>query len=121
MKKLPKKPIQKLRTEEEKSSFLRHFPLLLHLQSGLRFLWMPEMTGTYAYLASHPQRLPRMVAGLNLDMVGADQDAVGSVSLIDAPPEALASFTPDLLERLRAEFTQETTSFGGHGGYALFR
>lgn len=87
----------------------------------LRFLWMPEMTGTYAYLASHPQRLPRMVAGLNLDMVGADQDAVGSVSLIDSPPEALASFTPDLLERLRAEFTQETTSFGGHGGYALFR
>ena len=87
----------------------------------LRFLWMPEMTGTYAYLASHPQRLPHMVAGLNLDMVGADQDAVGSVSLIDTPPEAMASFTLDLLGRLRSEFTQETTSFGGHSSYALFR
>ncbi len=87
----------------------------------LRFLWMPEMTGTYAYLAANAARLPRMVAGLNLDMVGADQDAVGAVSLIDAPPEAMPSFTLDLLERLRQEFTHDTSSFSQQGSYALFR
>src|SRR3954453_4019350 len=44
---------------------------------GIRFLWMPEMTGTYAYLATHEADLPRIVAGLNLDMVGEDQDQLG--------------------------------------------
>ena len=87
----------------------------------LRFLWLPEMTGTYAYLATHEDRLPHMVAGLNLDMVGADQEAVGSVMLIDTPPEAMPSFTPDLLERLREEFTRDQQSFSAQGGYALFR
>ena len=67
---------------------------------GIRFLWMPEMTGTFAYLSTFEDRLPRMIAGVNLDMVGQDQDRCHSTFNIEQPPEAMASFAPVLLARL---------------------
>jgi hypothetical protein len=90
-------------------------------QRGIRFLWVPEMTGTYAYLASHEGEIERMVAGLNLDMVGQNQELCGSSFLIECPPQALPSFAPYLLERLREELLGESSAFGGTGNYALFR
>jgi aminopeptidase YwaD len=89
----------------------------------LRFLWMPEMTGTYAYLnhyASHDS-LSRMIAGLNLDMVGEDQERCGSAMLIDSPPEASASFAVDLLEHIREELFDGAKSFSKRGQIPLFR
>jgi len=88
---------------------------------SLRFLWVPEMTGTYAYLASHEDRIPHIVAGLNLDMVGQDQALCGSSFLVECPPQALATFAGPLLARLREEFFDEGRAWGGTGGYALFR
>jgi hypothetical protein len=89
----------------------------------VRFLWIPEMTGTYAYLASHTgaDTLPHMVAGLNLDMVGEDQEQCDSVMLIDCPPETSASFAVDLLERIREELFDESKSFSQRGRFPLFR
>lgn len=89
----------------------------------IRFLWMPEMTGTYAYLSTQVGEagFSRMVAGLNLDMVGEDQDQCKSVMLIDSPPEATASFTVDLLERIREELFDDVKSFSQRGQLALFR
>ncbi|HIQ06197.1 MAG TPA: DUF4910 domain-containing protein, partial [Anaerolineae bacterium] len=68
---------------------------------GLRFLWVPEMSGTYAWLSNHEDHIPHLVAGINLDMVGQDQAQTGSVWTLERPPEAMASFAPDLLERIR--------------------
>lgn len=90
-------------------------------QRTLTFLWMPEMTGTYAWLAAHPESILTFVAGINLDMVGERQETTGSVMLIERPPEAMASFAPDLLERLREEMFGEQTSLGNSDAYALFR
>lgn len=87
----------------------------------LTFLWVPEMTGTYAWLAVHEDRLPGIVAGLNLDMVGERQETTGSVLVLERPPEAMASFAPDLLEHLRDELIHEQKSLGGVVDYALFR
>jgi aminopeptidase YwaD len=89
----------------------------------VRFLWMPEMTGSYAYLASHASTdaPPHMVAGLNLDMVGEDQEQCGSVMLIDCPPETNASFAVDLLECIREELFDESKSFSQRGRFSLFR
>ena len=89
----------------------------------LRFLWVPEMTGTYAYLAQRDEQatLSRIAAGLNLDMVGQDQEQCGSVMLIDSPPEACASFSVDLLERIREELFDESKSFSQRGRFPLFR
>jgi len=94
---------------------------LPRLQRGIRFLWVPEITGTYAYLAGHEDDIPRMVAGVNLDMVGQDQTQTGSSFLIERPPEAMSSFAPDLLERLREELFDDAPSHTGLGGYPLFR
>jgi len=87
----------------------------------IRFLWVPEMTGTFAYLSAHEDRIPRMVAGLNLDMVGQDQEQCGSVLLFERTPDALPSFTGALLARLRESLLPEVKPFGGTKGYPLFR
>lgn len=88
---------------------------------GIRFLLVPEMTGTYAYLATHPEHLGKMLAAINLDMVGQDQDLCGSVFLLEELPHAMPSFVNDLAARIREELTNEAKTWGGAGGYALFR
>lgn len=88
---------------------------------GIRFLWIPEMTGSYAYLAAHEDQLARTIAGLNLDMVGEDQAQCGSSWLLIRPSDALPSFTPDLLEALREGFFGDAHTFSGQGEFPLFR
>ena len=90
-------------------------------QRGLRFLWVPEMSGTYAYLSEHEAELPNWIAGLNLDMVGADQRQIDCIFMLERPPEALASFAPDLLERLREELFDDVTDLASNRRYPLFR
>ena len=90
-------------------------------ERSVRFLWVPEMSGTYAYLATHEGELARMVAGINLDMVGQNQAMCGSVFLIERPPEALASFAGDLAEALREEMQEGASSYSGLGSYPLYR
>ena len=36
----------------------------------IRFLWLPEITGSQAYLVRHPEIVQRMHAGVHMDMVG---------------------------------------------------
>ena len=36
----------------------------------IRFLWVPEIAGSQAWLARHPELVPRIVAGIHMDMVG---------------------------------------------------
>ncbi|MGQ9598009.1 MAG: DUF4910 domain-containing protein [Anaerolineae bacterium] len=100
---------------------------LLPPTRAIRFLWVPEMTGTFAYLTSREAELDRMIAGINLDMVGEDQEQTGSAWLIERPPEAAASFAPDLLARLRDELPglkgmpDVSSSYTGVAEYLLYR
>jgi hypothetical protein len=93
----------------------------------IRFLWMPEMTGTMAYLSGREAELGQMLAGLNLDMVGEDQDQTGSSWLIERPPDAAASFAPELLAWLRdllsglKGWPGISRSHTGIGGFPLYR
>jgi len=93
----------------------------------IRFLWLPEINGMVAYLAEHEEDFDRMVAGLNLDMVGEDQEQTGSSWLLERPPDAAASFAPDLLACLRDELpglkgmVDIAPSPTGVGGYPLYR
>jgi len=94
---------------------------LLRPKRSIRLLWVAEMTGTYAYLATHEQEIQHMLAGVNMDMVGEDQEQCGSVFIVERPPAALPSFTADLLERLREEWMGETPNLAGSLSYPLFR
>ncbi len=88
---------------------------------AVRFLWMPELTGTHAWLGTDPGAAARTVAALNLDMVGQDQEACGSTLLIEHPPCFSASFAAGLLRGIRDEALDWVESFSGPGHYGLTR
>jgi len=87
---------------------------------SIRFLFVAEMTGTYAYLASNPDRIPRTLAALNLDMVGGRQDLCLGPLVAEYPPVASDSFVGDLLAAVLDEVAQEVKNFNGTASYALF-
>lgn len=87
----------------------------------IRFLWLPEMTGSYAYLASHESQINKIVAGINLDMVGENQDLCKSIFLVEKPPRALAGFGGDLAEMILRMLTREVTNLAGTASNATFR
>ena len=66
---------------------------------GIRFLWMSEITGTFAYLSTFEDHLPRIITGVNLDMVGQDRPLPQYLQY-RAAAHVMASFAPFLLARL---------------------
>ncbi len=88
---------------------------------SIRFLLVPEMTGTYAWLATNEKSIPRVVAGLNLDMVGENQDKCGSSLLLIGSPGSNPSFAEDLLQTIFEETGREGKGLGGLGSFPLFR
>jgi hypothetical protein len=67
----------------------------------IRALWMPEFTGTYAWLGAEPGRAACTIAALNLDMVGEDQRACASEQLLERAPHFAASFADELAAQVR--------------------
>ena len=63
----------------------------------VRFLWVPEVYGTFAYLVSHPERVRKAVAVINMDMVGENQALCGSTFQATRTPDSVPSFLNDLL------------------------
>lgn len=88
---------------------------------SIRFLLVPEIHGTVAYLASHEKDLPGMVAALNLDMVGETQEVCNSTLLLERTPHAMPSFVNDLAEVIFEKLTHEIGNFSGSTKYATFR
>jgi hypothetical protein len=88
---------------------------------GVRFLWVPELTGTCAWLAGAGGRVTSIAAALNLDMVGEDQEQCGSTFLIERPPSFGGSFAEELLLRIRREATDWVPSYSGPGHFSMAR
>jgi aminopeptidase YwaD len=82
---------------------------------GIRFLLVPEMTGTFAFLSREPAVRRRLLFGLNLDMVGQDQETTGATLCLESPPLAASSFTPYLLEAGVKEAFRRGTNPAGTG------
>ena len=58
---------------------------------SLRFLFTAEYFGTVAYCQRYEKELGNIVAGISLDMVGADQKICGSTLIVDEIPHHLVS------------------------------
>jgi len=87
----------------------------------IRFLLVPEMTGTYAYLATHEKNISKIIAGVNLDMVGHDQDVTKGSLLVEKTPEANPSGVNYLMAKIMKDLAKGGETFDGTGEYALFK
>jgi hypothetical protein len=56
---------------------------------SIRFLWIPEWSGTIQFIHNQPEILKRCRAMINLDMVGADPTKAGSVLKLYRTPFSL--------------------------------
>ncbi|MEW6506053.1 MAG: DUF4910 domain-containing protein, partial [Chloroflexota bacterium] len=63
----------------------------------IRFLWVPETLGTVAYLSTHPELSQHLIAGINLDMVGQNQELCKSTLNLDRTPDSCPSYLNDFV------------------------
>jgi len=87
----------------------------------IRFTLVPEMSGSYAYLAANEADIPSMVAAVNLDMVGEKQCVTGGSFIVERTPEAFPSYVNSVMATVFKEVTGEVKNLGGSSSYALFR
>jgi aminopeptidase-like protein len=87
----------------------------------IRFTLVPEMSGTYSYLVEREEDIPKMVASINLDMVGEDQDQTGSVLVLHKTPDSFPSYINAVSEAIYEETQKEFKSIGGNPWMATFR
>lgn len=66
----------------------------------IRFLWVPENSGSIAFAATHPEIIERTVAGLNLDMVGQYLNDNNSTFFLHCTPHSRPHYINDLLINL---------------------
>lgn len=85
------------------------------LKRGIRALLLPEMTGSFAYLATHDERFRDMVCAFNVDMAGENQTLCGSTFMIESPPDVSRGFTRELAAVILDRVFQGRTSSGGTG------
>jgi hypothetical protein len=88
---------------------------------GIRFLLVPEITGTFAFLSREPKIKRRLLVGLNLDMVGQKQEVTGSTLCIEAPPLAAPSFTPYLLTDIVTRAFRQGMNLSNTGSLTAIR
>jgi aminopeptidase-like protein len=87
----------------------------------IRFIWVPETYGSVAYLSRHEELYSKLVAGINLDMVGQDQEQCKSTLTLDNTPDSLPSYLNDYVFSLIEESVKEFDSQTMFGASSTFR
>lgn len=82
----------------------------------IRLLLIPEFTGTYAFLSENEEKVGRIVAGFNLDMVAGTQDENAGPLIIVDTPDCAHAFSGDLGEAILQALSREC-AFGGDQVY----
>jgi aminopeptidase YwaD len=75
----------------------------------IRFIWVPEMSGSYAYAATHPDTTDKMICGLNLDMVGSYLNRLNSGFNFHCTPNSLPHYINDVVANF-ADFVGTTNT-----------
>jgi len=75
----------------------------------VRFLWVPEMSGSIAYVSRHPEVCEKTIAGINLDMVGEYLNKNNSTFFLHLTPHSRPHFINDLLTNLTEFVTENNT------------
>ncbi len=66
----------------------------------IRFLWVPEISGTRAWLFKHPEVADRLLAAMNFDMTGPDLEKTDTYLRMKMTPDSVPSYLNDLIANL---------------------
>lgn len=66
----------------------------------IRFLWVPEISGSAAYLFKHPELQDTLLGALNFDMTGANPKTTDSYLRMKMTPDSRPSYLNDLVASL---------------------
>src|SRR5574338_1030572 len=84
----------------------------------IHFLWVPEISGTNAWLNAHKDIEKRIIADLNFDMEGLRLSASRSYWVLHRTPDTFPTFLNDVGENLMtwvAEVTRERIRYRANG------
>jgi len=84
----------------------------------IHFLWVPEISGTNAWLTAHKDVEQRLVADLNFDMEGIRLSTSRSYWVLHRTPDTFPSFLNDVAQSLLefvAELNRERVRFRANG------
>jgi len=86
----------------------------------IHFLWVPEISGTNAWLGAHPDIAKRVFADLNFDMEGIRLTQSRSYWILQRTPDTFPSFLNDIGQSMMefvSEVTRERVRYraGGYG------
>ena len=87
----------------------------------IRFFWVPETTGTVAMLYTYPEMRKKLLAGINLDMVGEDQELCKSTLHLTPTPDSLPSYLNDLVQSVLEQSGRELDLMTQSGLLSTFR
>jgi hypothetical protein len=85
----------------------------------IRFLWVPEISGSRAWMFAHPELEDTLLAVLNYDMTGADLEKTDTYLRMKMTPDSVPSYLNDLIANL-LQFVDQTeirTQTGNNGPF----
>lgn len=89
-------------------------------QRTIRMVLVPEVSGTFAYLAKREKSIKNIKAVINLDMIGRRQSGRSGMLGIMGPCDAVPSFIIDLMAYIRRITDSEAPSFNIDGWVTPF-
>jgi len=66
----------------------------------IRFLWVPEISGTREFMYKYPELQDKLMAALNFDMTGADLKTTDAYLRVKSTPYSCSSYLNDLIANL---------------------
>jgi hypothetical protein len=85
----------------------------------IHFLWVPEISGTRAYMFKHPELADTLIAAMNYDMPGSDLKKTDTYLRMKMTPDSVPSYLNDLIANL-LQFVDQTeirTQTGNNGPF----
>ncbi len=82
----------------------------------IRFLWLPEIAGSQAYLIRHPEIEKRLVAGIHMDMVGGLLSTTRATLHISRSAESLPHVVNEIARAFFEEVAAASARYAERGG-----
>lgn len=89
---------------------------LLRPRRTLRFLWLPEIAGSQAWLVRHPEIARRLVAGIHMDMVGGLLSTTHGTFHLSRTAETLPHVANDVARAWFEEVVRASSRHAERGG-----